>query len=63
MEYSIIGHWPNTIKHTFGIGGNNMATFIHYQILANTLIILKLRKNENIVAILPINILLMVMVS
>ena len=62
----IFNHWTLAKYHKthyFGIGGNNMATFIYYQILANTLIILKLRMNENIIAILPINILLTVMVS
>ena len=43
-----------------GIGGNNMTKFIYYQILANTLI-LKLKRNENVSAILPIDILFMVM--
>ena len=39
------------------IGGNNMAKFIHHQILANTLI-LKVKRNENISDFFPIDILL-----
>ena len=45
--------------HT-GVGGNNIAKFIDYQILADTLIV-KLKWNESISEILPINILLSVM--
>ena len=43
-----------------GIGGNNMAKFVNYQISAN---ILKLKYNENISVIFSIDILLMVMES
>ena len=43
-----------------GIGGNNMAKFVDYQILPN---ILKLKCNENISVISSIDILLIVMES
>ena len=45
-----------------GIHGNNMAKFIHYLILANT-VISKLKWNQNVSVIFPIYILLMVMKS
>ena len=60
MEYSIIGQKPK--RNYAGIGGNNMDKFIHHQILANTLI-LKLKWNENVSVIFPIDILFTIMKS
>ena len=45
-----------------GISGNNIAKFIYYQILVNKLLF-KLKHNENIIVIYPIDILLMLMKS
>ena len=52
----------NSMIYYTGIDGNNMHKFIYYQILANILI-LKLKSNENISVLFPIDILLMVMKS
>ena len=39
LSNGILDHWPNTIKINFtGIGSNNMAKCINYQILANQLL-------------------------